>query len=80
MPVKSSSDYPSRVRARVRAAIAASGKAARVVAADLGWSQSYMAHRLTGRQPFSVDDLAAIADALGISPEELTADREEVPA
>ena len=32
----------------------------------LGWSQSYIAHRLTGRRPFTVDELVSIAAELDI--------------
>lgn len=80
MPVKSDSDYPSRVRARVRLALRERDRSASALARQIGWTQSYMSHRLNGRQPFSVDDLAAIAEGLGITPSELTADTAEVPA
>ncbi len=47
----------------------------RDVAGILTWSQSRVAHLLTGRVEMSIDDLAEFAQALSISPTEIVRDR-----
>lgn len=46
----------------------------------LGWRQSYLARRMSGRTPFDVADIEAIANALEILPADLAADRTAVAA
>lgn len=77
---KAPDDFPSRVRLRVRLALTEQRVSAAALSRRLGWSQSYIAHRLTGRRPFTVEDLTAIAEELGIAPARLIADRDEVAA
>lgn len=36
------------------------------MAFELGWQQTYISRRLTGEVAFDVDDLAAIAEVLGV--------------
>lgn len=54
------------VAAEVRAHLARHGRSGRSMAAQLGWQQKYLSRRLTGKVPFDVNDLDAIADALGV--------------
>lgn len=42
-------------------------RSGRSMAFELGWTQPYISRRLTGEVPFDVNDLAAIAAALGVS-------------
>lgn len=77
------SDWTNRVRKRVRATIAESDFREAEVARRAGWTQSYMARRLTARKPvpLSVADIEAIARVLGIPPTDLIpSDREAVAA
>lgn len=77
---KSLDDFPSRVRLRVRIALIEHQTNATAISRQIGWTQSYIAHRLNGRRPFTVEDLAAIAGALGITPDQLILGREWVAA
>ena len=54
------------VAAEVRAHIARQRRSGRNVALELGWDQAYMQRRLSGRTPFDVEDLAAIAKILDV--------------
>jgi len=54
------------VAGEVRAHIARKRRSGRSVALELGWTQPYMSRRLNGIVPFDVEDLAAIADVLGV--------------
>ena len=54
------------VAAEVRAQLARHGWSGRSMAAHLGWQQTYISRRLRGLVPFDVNDLDAIAGALGI--------------
>ena len=74
--------WATRIRLRVRAVLAEHEVSASEVARRCGWRQQYLARRLTPTNPvpFSVADLEAIAAALGISPTEITNDREAVAA
>ena len=77
---KAPDDYASRVRLRVRLALTEHNLSGAALARQVGWSQSYVAHRLTGRRPFTVEDIAKIAAALDIPVNRLTADRAEAVA
>lgn len=46
-------------------------KSQRWLAKQLGWGVSRLAHRLAGKPVFDVEELDKIADALGVSLEEL---------
>jgi transcriptional regulator with XRE-family HTH domain len=52
--------------AEVRAEMARQRRSGKQLATQLGWSQMYLSRRLSGRAPFNLDDLAAIAAALGV--------------
>ena len=68
MPTSSASE---RVAAEVRAALARRKISTRQLAADLGASQSHTARRVTGKVPFSLDELERVADYLGVPVAEL---------
>jgi transcriptional regulator with XRE-family HTH domain len=53
-------------RERIKVDMARQGVSGRKLADLLGWSQSKFAHTLTGYVQLTVDDLAAIAEALGV--------------
>lgn len=65
-PTKAPDDFPGQVRLRVRLALTEHRTSAAAMSRRLGWSQSYIAHRLTGRRPFTVDELVSIAAELDI--------------
>lgn len=74
MPVSHTrSEWSTRVRLRVREALAEHKMSAAYVARQAGWRQQYLARRLTPTRPvpFSVDDLAKIAAVLGVAPKAL---------
>lgn len=50
----------------VRAELARRRISGRELARALGWSLSTTARRLSGTHPFDVDELAAVADYLGV--------------
>lgn len=50
----------------VRAHLARQRRSAQSVALQLGWTQRYFSRRLTGQVPFTIDDLAAIAEVLDV--------------
>jgi len=54
------------VAAEVRAQLARKRRSARSVAFQLGWKQGYLSRRVTGETPFTIDDLAAIAEVLDV--------------
>lgn len=54
------------VAEEVRAQLARKRRSARSVAVQLGWQQTYLARRVTGETPFTIDDLAALAGVLGV--------------
>lgn len=54
------------VAAEVRASLARNRRSGRSVALQLGWNQNYIWRRLTGDTPFSIEDLAAIAEVLDV--------------
>ena len=55
-----------QVAAEVRAAMARASKRQNVVALATGRSQSYISRRLTGEQPFDIDDLDRVAALLDV--------------
>ena len=77
---QSPSDYPTRVRRRVRVALAEHEISASEMARRCGWTQSYISRRMAGRSPFDVADLARIAEELGIGVSSLTAEPAEAVA
>jgi transcriptional regulator with XRE-family HTH domain len=54
------------VAEEVRAQLARKRRSARSVALQLGWQQSYLARKVIGQTPFTIDDLAAIAGVLEV--------------
>ena len=68
------------VAGEIRARLARRRISNRWVAAQLGWSETYLSRRLTGTVPFNVDDLAALAELLSVPIKvffEIPADHEE---
>lgn len=63
------------VRLRIREEMERKKLSQRDVAGLLDWSQSRVAHLLTGRNEISLDDLEGFAFALGLQPTELVRDR-----
>lgn len=57
---------PQIVVGEVRANLARRRLSARQAAARLGWSQPYMARRMTGDKAFDVADLAALSQLLEV--------------
>lgn len=55
-----------RVATAVRAHYAAAGLSAAALARQIGMSQSKMSRRTTAMEPFDIDELSAIAHALGV--------------
>lgn len=53
---------------QLRAEIVRSGKSARGVAADLKKSHVWLARRLRGETPLTVEDVVLIAGAIGVDP------------
>jgi transcriptional regulator with XRE-family HTH domain len=60
----------------VRALIARRRISAAKLAQELGWSQPYMARRMTGAQPFDLNDLQEMAGALGVKVSDILAHAE----
>ena len=56
----------TRTAANVRAELARAGVSGRSAALALGWSPSRMARRLSGETPFTVEEVAALAQHLEI--------------
>lgn len=54
------------VAAEVRAEMARKQLSGVRAAQTLGWTQNYISRRLSGRVPFDVEDLTAIADLLEV--------------
>lgn len=54
------------VATEVRAYLGRRRISARQAAFKLGWSQTYISHRLNGRRPFDLDDLELLADLLDV--------------
>lgn len=59
---------PTLVTREIRAEIARQGRRVSEVAESIGLSESQMSRRMSGRQDFSVGEILAIADTLGVSP------------
>lgn len=66
-------DAVERVAANVRAELARKGITQTDLAAELSKSQPWISRRLSGRVPFNVAELAAIASVLDIAVTELLA-------
>lgn len=64
-----------RVRLRLREELARQKLSQPDVADLIGWTQSRVAQKLTGRTPITLDELEALAFAVGMSPTELIRDR-----
>lgn len=64
-----------RVRLRLRQEMARLRLSQRDIAGLLSWSQSRVAHLLTGRVEMTVDDLDRLAFAVSLSPLELVRDQ-----
>lgn len=60
------SSYSERVAAEVRAEMARQRRTQGDIAAALGWSQQFLSRRLTGDQPFALDEIEALASELGV--------------
>lgn len=60
-----------QVAEEIRVTLARRRLSATELARRMGVSQSYLARRMTGAQPFDLDDLDRIADALGVSVRQL---------
>lgn len=56
----------NQVIEEIRVWLARRRLSARQAAFQLGWTQGYIAKRMTGRQPFDVADLAALAELLEV--------------
>jgi len=57
-----------RVSDNVRILAAARGTSPSAVAGDLGRSRQWIQNKLSGRNGWSVEDLEAVADSLGVEP------------
>lgn len=64
-----------QVRHRLREQMSVLDMSQRDVAGILGWSQSRVAHLLTGRVEMSIDDLAEFASAVNLRATEAVRDR-----
>lgn len=74
-------DARERVAANVRAEIGRAGKTASDAARELGMSKQALSPRLRGQRAFRAEEIAAIADWLGVSTTVLLAsDRQGVAA
>lgn len=60
------SSYSERVAGEVRAEMARQRRTQGDIAAALGWSQQFLSRRLTGDQPFALDEIEALASELGV--------------
>ncbi len=56
----------ARVAAEIRAEMGRQRRSGRSLAAELGWGQMYLSRRLSGRAPFNLDDVEAIAKRLEV--------------
>jgi len=76
------SGWANQVRKHIRGVLFGREIRATEVARRCGWSQSYIAHRLSprGTYPLSVADIEAIATAIGVAPEDLIPTRQEIAA
>ena len=59
-------DFSGAVAAEVRSWMGRRNRSGRNVAQELGWTEIYLSRRLTGKVPFDVDDLDALAGLLGV--------------
>lgn len=69
------SNSPPRLSATVAATIRAEMARQRVTQRQLverlGWTQPYISRRMAGHVAFDVDELSAIADAIGVPTEDI---------
>lgn len=63
--------FTAQVAANVRAELARRGLSQVDIATTLGVSQAAVSRRLSGSVPLDVNEVAAIADLLGITPSQL---------
>lgn len=68
-------DLSEQVRERIRDEMTRTKMSQRDLAGIVGWTQSRVAHILTGHVEMKVDDLSAMAFGLGLSATELVRDR-----
>lgn len=61
------SSLREQVAEEVRALLARRRLSARRAATELGWTEWYMSRRMTAKTAFDVDDLAALAELLGVT-------------
>jgi transcriptional regulator with XRE-family HTH domain len=66
VPHDDTASLSQHVAAEVRAHLARQRISGRRAALMLGWTPPYLSRRLTGEIPFDVDDLAKVADLLGV--------------
>jgi transcriptional regulator with XRE-family HTH domain len=66
LPEPPEDSLSARVAAEVRAMIARRRTTANQVRQRLGWTQSYLSRRLTGRAAFDVNDLAQLAELFSV--------------
>lgn len=65
-PAVDADAYKAAIAAEVRAAMARRQIQQKELETLLGWGRNYMNKRYTGKTPFSIPDLTAICDELGI--------------
>lgn len=68
-------DLNDRVRARLRDEMTQKHLSQQEVADLIGWTQSKVAQKLTGRTPITLDELAALCFAVGLPITEAVRDR-----
>ena len=66
------SSYSQAVAAEVRAEVARQRRSQGDLAAKMGWKQPYISRRLVGEVAFDIDELARLADELGVPLEQFT--------
>jgi len=64
MPVE---PHAERVNSNVRAEMARAKRTQAALAHQIGMGQQALSRRLTGQTPFTVDELARVGQALGVS-------------
>ena len=68
-------DQSSALAASIRAELGRQSKSRAELAREMGVTEMWLSRRLTGRQtPITVDDLARIADGLGVTVNDLMAE------
>lgn len=74
-PAPPPGDFALALNAAIRAEMGAQRVTGKELAARIGRSQNYVSMRLRDEFGFNLDDLAFIAEALGMDPAELLAGR-----